>query len=296
MSADPTPAPTEAPRSEGARLRAYLAERFPLGPYAVLVALFFGAGSLLAVNLGGGEARWWAAPAVLLAFFHLRVFDEHKDFAKDAVSHPERLLSRGVVTLPMLRRWGAVAVALQVAIAAACGLPALLAWAAMFAFTVAMRFEFGAPRLLNRDLLLYAVTHNPVVALLAVFVWATTGAAWDDRYLLFCVAVSLGSLAFEIGRKTRQPDEEVPGVDSYSSVYGRRMAGSMVYGCATAAVASGVLLTARISASWWPLLPMLAGLVAARALSADKQPAKRVELGGSVALLGLLAGVGVAAW
>lgn len=285
-----------APKSEAGRLRAYLAERFPLGPYAVLVALFFAAGSLAAVRLGGGAPRWWAAPAVLLAFFHLRVFDEHKDHAKDAVSHPERLLSRGVVTLPMLRRWAAVAIVVQAALAAACGPRAVVAWAAMFAFTVAMRFEFGVGERLNRSLLLYAVTHNPVVALLAVFVWSTTDAAWSPPYLYFVMAASLGSLAFEIGRKTRLPAEEIPGVDSYSSVYGRRNAGALVHVCVALAIVAAVLLTSRLSEELWPLLPMGVGLVAARGLGGANQPAKKVELGSSVALLGVLGGVVVAAW
>lgn len=282
--------------SEAGRLRAYLAERFPLAPYGVLVALFFGAGSAAAVRLGGGEVRWWAAPAVLLAFFHLRVFDEHKDYAKDLVSHPDRLLSRGVVTLPMLRRWAAVAIVVQVALAASCGWGALLAWVAMCGFTVAMRFEFGVGERLNRSLLLYAVTHNPVVALLAVFTWATTGARWDARYLLFVGAASVASLAFEIGRKTRLPAEEIPGVDSYSSVYGRRNAGALVHACVAIAIAFAVLLTAGMNPSLWPLAPMAFGLVAARGLGAAHQPAKKVELGSSLALLGVLAGIWTAAW
>jgi 4-hydroxybenzoate polyprenyltransferase len=284
------------PGTEAGRLRAYLAERFPLASYTVLVALFAGAGSLAAVRLGGGMSRPEVALVVLLAFFHLRVFDEHKDHLRDAVTHPERLLSRGVVTLADLRRWGAVAIVVEAAVSAWIGLPALLAWIAMFAFTVAMRFEFGMGERLNRSLLLYAVTHNPVVALLALLIHASTDAAWDARYLFFVAAASLGSLAFEIARKTRLPDEEVPGVDSYSSVYGRRVAGALVSGLVSAAAICGVFLTSRLSDSGVPLVPLLGGLVASRLLCRDRCRAKSVERGASLALLGLFAGVGLAAW
>ena len=284
------------PGTEAGRLRAYLAERFPVLSYAVLVALFTGAGSLAAVRLGGGTSRPAVALVVLLAFFHLRVFDEHKDHARDAVTHPERLLSRGVVTLAHLRRWGNLAILIEAATCAWIGVPALLVWLATFAFTVAMRFEFGIGERLNRSLLLYAVTHNPVVALLALLVHASTGAAWDARYLFFVGAASLGSLAFEIARKTRLPDEEVPGVDSYSSVYGRRVAGALVSGCVSAAAILGVFLTSRMSDSGVPLVPLLGGLVAARILARDGRRVKSVELGASLALLGLFAGVGLAAW
>ncbi|MFZ5482456.1 MAG: hypothetical protein ACOZNI_37180 [Myxococcota bacterium] len=288
MSSDPTTAL--------GRFGAYLAERFPIGPYAVLVIAFHGAGSLVAVRLGGGEVRLWAGLAVLLAFFHLRVFDEHKDYAKDVVSHPERLLSRGVVTLSFLRVWGAGAILAGAAIAAACGTRALIAWAAMFAFTVAMRFEFGVGAWLNRSLLLYAITHNPVVAGLAMFTWASTGARWDPRYLLFVAAASFGSLAFEIGRKTRQPGEEIRGVDSYSSVYGRRQAGVMVHLCVAAAVASAVVLARAIDTGFWPLVPLGAAYMGARLYTGPERPAKKVELGSSIALLGVFAGLAVAAW
>jgi 4-hydroxybenzoate polyprenyltransferase len=284
------------PTTALARFRAYLAERFPIAPYAALVAAFHGAGSLVAVRLGGGEVRAWAGLVVLLAFFHLRVFDEHKDFEKDVRTHPERLLSRGVVTLAMLRRWGVVAIVAEAALAAACGWRALLAWAAMFAFTVAMRFEFGVGKQLEKSLLAYAITHNPVVAGLAMFIWASTGAAWDPRYLLFVAAASFGSLAFEIARKTRLPDEEVPGVDSYSSVYGRRQAGALVHLCVFAAVASAIVLSSRMTASYLPLVPLALAYLAARVLTTGDRPAKKVELGSSVALLGVFFGMGVAAW
>ena len=295
MSADPS--------TELGRVRAYLAERFPLAAYAVLVALFHIAGSLAAVRLGGlgggdggGEIRWWAAVVVLLVFFHLRVFDEHKDFAKDVVSHPQRLLSRGVVTLPMLRRWAAVAILLEALFAASCGGWAFAAWVGVFLFTVAMRYEFGVGTLLERNLLLYAVTHNPVVAGLALFIYASTGAAWDNRYLLFVAAASFGSLGFEIGRKTRQPEEEIASVPSYSSVYGRPLAGAMVQACVAFCLVFATLFTHSLTDSWLPLLPMAAGFLLSRALARADSPAKRVESGASAALLGMFVGVGIAAW
>jgi 4-hydroxybenzoate polyprenyltransferase len=277
-------------------LAAYLRERFPLPPYAVLVALFHGAASLYAVGLGGGAVCGWAAPAVLLAFFTLRVFDEHKDYARDCASHPERLLSRGVVTLGMLKVWGGVAVAAQIGIAAACGTRALLAWAACFAFSVAMRFEFGVGGWLNRHLLLYALTHNPIVALLAVFSWASTGAGWDNRFGLFLAMVSAGSLALEIGRKTRQPGEEVAGVESYSSVHGRDHAGLYVYALLAIAAVFCVLVLTSVSADWRYMAPVAVGVVVGRACTRPDAPVKKVETGASVALLANCAAVAWVSW
>ncbi len=282
------------------RLTAYLGERFPPGPYTVLVALFHGAASLAAVRLGGGDVRWWAGIVVWLAFFHLRVFDEHKDYDKDLIAHPERLLSRGVVTLRMLKWWGGLAIVGESAIALAIGGHAFAWWAAMFAFTVAMRFEFGVGRWLNEHIVTYALTHNPAVGLLAMFSWASTGAKWHRDFGIFVLAVSLGSVALEIGRKTRLPAEELPTVPSYSSVHGRRLAGSMVFAAVAGAGACGILLdralTSAVPPTWTPLYPLLGGVLIARAMMGENKRAKSMENGASLALVGLLVSVGIAAW
>lgn len=264
---------------------AYLKERFPLAPYALLVASFYGAGAVFAHRVCRGTPTWWLAPVILLVFFHLRVFDEHKDFDKDKLSHPERLLSRGVVTLRMLKVWGAIAIGGEVVLAALGGRDVFLWWSAVFLFTVAMRFEFGVGRWLNQHILAYAITHNPVVALLAAFTWASTHGRWDDRFNWFIWLASTTSLAFEIARKTRLPTEEVPGVDSYSSVHGREKAGTMVY--ALVAV-SGVLTVGALTSftrDWRYALPALAGVLLGRYLTRAGMAQKKVELAASLAML-----------
>ena len=264
---------------------AYLKERFPLPAYTLLVTFFYGAGALLAQRVGRGTPLWWAAPVILLAFFHLRVFDEHKDYAKDCVSHPERLLSRGLVTLGMLKAWAAVAIVLQVGIAALAGPLALAAWAAVFVFTVAMRAEFGVGRWLNQHILTYAITHNPVVGLLAIYTWASTGAKWNSRFWWFVAVASTTSLAFEIARKTRLPSEEIPGVDSYSSVHGRARAGLMVYALVALSAVLSVSALTSFTRDWRYAVPVLVGVVIARGLTRESAPQKRVELAASLAML-----------
>ena len=121
-----------------ARVWAYLQERFPPAPYTVLVVLFFGSASAVARGLAGSGATAWAGAAVvLLVFFHLRVFDEHKDALADAEAYPDRLLTQGVVTLPLLASLAAGAIFIEAALSFWIGLPALVAWGATFAFTLA---------------------------------------------------------------------------------------------------------------------------------------------------------------
>src|SRR5690606_3218576 len=73
-----------------------------------------------------------AAAAYFLTVLLLRVLDEHKDFERDRQAYPGRLLSRGVVTLPELRRVGLVIGALAWACAAALGLASLVAYLVVF--------------------------------------------------------------------------------------------------------------------------------------------------------------------
>ena len=73
-----------------ARVWAYLLERFPPAAYTVLVGLF----TTSAVTLVGRQTAvapsfdvvLRAGAVVLLVFLHLRLMDEHKDHAADAVT------------------------------------------------------------------------------------------------------------------------------------------------------------------------------------------------------------------
>ena len=217
-----------------ARVWAYLLERFPPAAYTVLVGLF----TTSAVMLVGRQTAvapsfdvvLRAGAVVLLVFLHLRLMDEHKDYAADAAAYPDRCLSRGVVTLPLLFRLGVVAVVLEAVLAVSLSIEAAVAWVVCLIFTLLMRFEFGVGAWLSRRLLLYAITHNPVVALLAFFLWTVAGGAHDRLLALYIGIVSVGSLAFEIGRKIRLPEEEIVGVDSYSSVLGKGAADRLLAG------------------------------------------------------------------
>jgi 4-hydroxybenzoate polyprenyltransferase len=236
---------------------------------------------------------------VWLAFLHLRLMDEHKDHASDTLAYPDRLLSRGVVTLPLLRRLLVLVVLVEAGLAYLIGPTALLWWAAMFLFTLAMRVEFGVGRWLSQHIIVYAITHNPVVALLAIFSHAATGLAWNANFLFYVALVSVGSLAFEVGRKIRSPDEEIFGVESYSSALGRRGASWLLALLVVLTEAFGVF-------TLWPMAEGASGAVAmgilwlggaaAMIMGRPGQPAKRVELGASLLLLLSFVAVGVAAW
>ncbi len=271
------------------RVWAYLQQRFPPVPYTLLVVLFYGSAAAVARDLGGGgKTPWTGALVVLLVFFHLRVFDEHKDAEADAAAYPDRLLTQEVVTLPLLGSMAAGAIFVEAALSAWIGPSALMAWAATFVFTLAMRAEFGVGKWLQERMVLYAVTHNPVTGLLAVFAWACTSTPWSPRYWAYIVFASFGSLAFEVGRKVRLPAEEVPGVPSYTTVLGRgRALGLLAGSMLLAALGVVCLLGTSPIALAGALVPTALGLSCL--LPPASSPAGRVEAGASLYLLGSFA-------
>jgi 4-hydroxybenzoate polyprenyltransferase len=264
----------------------YLAERFPVGPYALLVAAMT-AGATAAACQGQDHAlmlggrQFVAFLALMLGFFHLRVFDEHKDFEKDCVAHPERVLSRGVITLVELRRAGRVAIVLGFAAAAPLGLHPLLWWMAVVLFSLAMKVEFGIGDWLNRHIVIYALTHNPIVALMMLFVMVviTGETTVTGSMVLYILLATFSSLAFEIGRKVRAPEDEKEGQDTYTKALGIPPTVALL---AVLLVLSGGVASAMVSTPWAGLsvfvLAVLAiGLVFRFVFSSTSRGAKKVE-------------------
>jgi 4-hydroxybenzoate polyprenyltransferase len=281
------------------RFWAYLLERFPPVVYSILVALFYGSAVLVSAALVGEEAHFtWQAPVViLLVFFHLRVFDEHKDAKEDQEAHPDRLLSRGIIRLGFLKKAAVVAILAEAGLAFSLSPRAGIAWFGCFFFSVLMATEFGVGKWLNQHMMAYAFSHNPITPLLGVFAWATTGLAFAPLFGWYLGSVAAGALAFELGRKMRLPDEEQPGVSTYSACLGRRKSGEWLslgaLVCVGCAVPIVDLLDQRELVAYALLLP--AGLWV---LACGIRPVKAKTVEGSASLLLLISFIafGVVAW
>ena len=252
MSTAPAPAGELTPASPFLRrFRAYLAQRFPLAAHGLLIVSYYSSNQFLARALTApGEPMHYDRSSILgaatlfLFFFHLRVFDEHKDFGDDSRHHPERVLQRGLVTLRHLRIAGTLAILGELALSLSRGPAATTAWGAAFAFSLLMLVEFFAGAWLRRRFLLYAGSHMLVMPLLALMVfsfatglypWQAPPWFWVYAWVGFFVTVN-----WEISRKIRAPEDEIEGLDSYSRVFG-------TYGAAYAVLAVRVVDTALVA-------------------------------------------------
>jgi hypothetical protein len=235
------------------RLWIYQRERFPLARTALLVAVFSAASINVSAHLAARPLPPWSAYAVaflaaLIFFFQLRACDEIKDADEDARYRPERPIPRGLVTLRLIVGLGIacvpVALAAAVVVEPLLVMPLALVWLWMSLMTV----EFFAPEWLRARPSVYLVSHMLIMPLIDLFVtaceWIRHGgppaALW-----LFLVLSFLNGCVLEIGRKIFAPDQERPGVETYSVLLGPRRA--ILIWCIVVAVAFGFLLAVGAS-------------------------------------------------
>ncbi len=234
MRADNSELTLESPF--GRRLKAYLDERFPLFSHISMVVIYFLANQFLAQVLGRpGEALQigWFTPVGMLflfcIFFHLRVFDEHKDYALDIVHYPDRILSRGLITLTHLKILGGVTIAVELCCALFSGFDAVVAVGIAVLFSWIMLHEFFVPRWLRAHFILYAIAHMLIMPLITATIFSFTMKRpfWEAPWLFWAYAVAdfLAFSNWEISRKIRMPEDEIEGVDSYSGHLGLFTAG-----------------------------------------------------------------------
>lgn len=225
----------------GARLGAYLKERFPLPNHICMVVIYFLANQFLAQVLGnpGQPLRigWFTLLGMVFLFcifFHLRVFDEHKDYEDDCQHYPDRILSRGLITLGHLKILGGVAILLELGCAAVSGWPAVVAVGATILFSWVMLHEFFVRDWLRAHFIIYAISHMLIMPLMTATIFSFTMQRpfWEAPWLFWAYAAAdfFAFANWEISRKVRLPEDEIEGVSSYSKEFGMFKACNVVVG------------------------------------------------------------------
>lgn len=264
------------------RFNAWLKERFPFANALLFFILYLTTAAL--VHAGSGSEIAFTlfdllACAVTWSFFLLlRIFDEHKDYALDLANHPQRVLQSGLITLQHLRVAGGLAITLQLCVSLVRdgGIGSTtLAWLAVFAWTCLMGKEFFIAHWLNRHLTWYAFSHMLVMPLI---VWwlanlAQPGVALSPLLAGLMSLAFISGFCFEITRKTKGPEEEREGIDSYSRIFGTAGSAGVVMALVFLMVINqlwlaaelagktpawaGILLVAALLLSLWQLLQFM---------------------------------------
>ncbi|MBD3246681.1 MAG: manganese transporter permease [Candidatus Omnitrophica bacterium] len=249
----------------------FLQQRFPPAEHALLIVFYFGANAMVA---GSVSVSGYACTAFHLflglvvvggMFFHLRIFDEIKDFRHDCTAHPDRPLARGLLSVRQAKQGAGVLIVIELLLSALIGVHALSAVMCTALYSLVMYKEFFIGQWLRPRLATYALTHTLVACLmsLCVFSIVTGRYFWmsPKQYALFVCANWMIFNVFEFGRKTFAREEERDLVDSYSKRLGSIRAAGNVIGMAAVAVLIAVVLGNALS------LPFLFYLAQALLLS-----------------------------
>lgn len=206
----------------------YQAERFPLAKTAPLLAVFSAASICVSAELAGrplpGPGAFIAGFVIAMAlFFQMRVCDECKDLADDRLYRPERPIPRGLVSLRLIVSLGLATVPVAILAAWLWHPPVLWLLALVWAWLIAMSFEFGVPSWLKARPILYLVSHMAIMPLIDLLLtgieWMSGGGAAPGLWMFLALSFVNGCV-LEIGRKLWTPENEIEGVDTYSRLWG----------------------------------------------------------------------------
>ena len=290
----------------------YQRERFPVFKHGLLIAaVCFG---VLVFSLPDGErpgpsilVRFTAAfTTVLLFFLQLRIADEFKDHEEDRRCRPHRPVPRGLVSLGELKAVAGAAALLQAALALGMSPRLLLPLAAVWAYMLLMTREFFTPAWLKRHAVIYLLSHSLILPLIYLYVsaggWFALGQP-PPGGLGFLLAFGFFSgVVVEIGRKVWAPADEIPGVQTYSRLWGHKAATLAWVGTALAAAVFGSLAAGRGGPAA-PLLGLVlvlgaAGFPAVRRFLAlaQRRDAERIEQLSGIFTLATHVGLGLTVW
>lgn len=289
----------------------YQRERFPLAAHGPLVAAFSASAvcfsSLVRGHIAFPRASAFAVAFItsLLFFLQLRIADEFKDFEDDSRFRPYRPVPRGLVTLRELAIVGIGAAGVQLALA--LWLEPSIVWLLVlaWAYLTLMTREFYAARWLKAHPVVYMASHMLILPLVDLYAtacdWWVAGLRRPPAGLYWFLVVSyLNGIVIEIGRKTRVPMDEEHGVETYSALWGPRVAARAWLGAVLLTAVAAWQASIRIGTER-PMLILLAALalgcaVVARrfARSSAAGSGKSIELMSAVWTFLMYVGLGAA--
>lgn len=206
----------------------YFRERFPLIitiPYSLATA-----GLLFGITGSKDQHSIALLVAVSFLFFMLRMreTDEFKDSSHDTKNYPNRPVQRGIISRNQLIAIGVLSLAVELAAALAAGLlskqPSSVFWyLAIIGYSVLTRFEFFAPKFLERHFNLYFISHQAIFILYPIWVFALLGISPSLQQVLGCISFVFLMASTEIMRKYEirlDPQGQIVR-DTYLAVWGK---------------------------------------------------------------------------
>jgi 4-hydroxybenzoate polyprenyltransferase len=212
-----------------ARWRIFSKERFPLLRHILLIIFYVSANALVALHSASFNSvvtykEVLCTIAVLFIFFHLRIFDEIKDYKNDLVVHKNRPLARGLIKVSEAKQVAAFLIISELCLSIVINEAAFIAALCTIIYSLIMYKEFFIGKWLRPKMATYALAHTLVSCWMSVFIFSavTKSNFWEipKIYGMFVLVNWMIFNIFEFGRKTFGKEEEEELVGSYSKRLG----------------------------------------------------------------------------
>lgn len=215
----------------------YQKERFPLFGHGPLV-LAFSLSALCFSSLLRGSDHFPMVSAIgvafvssLFSFLHLRIADEFKDFEEDCRYRPYRPVPRGLVTLKELGGIWVGTALIQFGMAIWLHPKLVFFLFLPWIYLSLMSKEFFAREWLKARPFTYMWTHMLIMPLIDFYAtacdWVIAGEGIPKGLFWFVIVSFFNGFVIEIGRKIRSPEQEEQGVETYTAIWGRKVAVSL---------------------------------------------------------------------
>ncbi|MBA2403327.1 MAG: AMP-binding protein [Bdellovibrionales bacterium] len=212
------------------RLFAYTKERFPLIPILLFVFLLTSGYAHFFAEWYGAKFSWqepklWLTMgSVFLFMLQLRMADEIKDFEKDSKAFPDRILSKGIIPLSLIRKILYTTIAVEFLMSAAMGRSHVTYMFILQIWAYLMAKEFFRKEFLDEQVTLSLILHQMILPPLAIYsalpFISIDYLAPSMSLILGLIYLSLIYTIYELARKTWSPDRENAHADSYTRFWG----------------------------------------------------------------------------
>jgi hypothetical protein len=214
------------------RFYQYQKERFPFLQNGLVIAIFtFSAISYSIISRGAAYFVAWndfgiAIFQTISFFFLVRLFDEIKDHEDDVKYRNYLPVPRGLISLNEIKWMAMIVIALQVSILLLFQREMFILYALVFAYLLLMLVEFFIPKWLKKRQIAYITSHMFVIPLVDLYAsgidWKLAGVGMHWGLAWFFAVSYFNGIVLEFGRKLRPPNQEEPGVVSYTQLYGTK--------------------------------------------------------------------------
>lgn len=206
----------------------YIEKRFPITKNLPIILLFY-----LSIFLYSGVLDKKIVLSIrlllgfivfFLIFLRIRIFDDIKDYRFDKKRHPDRPLSRNIVSVKQMKNICFFVILIEASISAILGLHTFLIYTLALVFTILIYFEFFMKKLLTKNKIVYNSTHQIIIIVLALYVYTVYNQTLQEinilHVLLFLNMFLIFSL-FEFTRKIKNREDDYY-KDSYQYHFGKK--------------------------------------------------------------------------